>query len=107
MSAFLYVSGLVIGIASFLYIGSFLRDTTETITKKDFFLKLKAKHKKSRKDIFKNSPINKINPGLRMCPFCRVKLSRDEPLYASKVFDKNDKKLLIHGCKLCYKPEKL
>jgi hypothetical protein len=106
MNIFLYASGLIIGIVSFLYIGSFLRDTTEVITQKKLLAKQKAKDEEDRKHFFENLPINKIKPGLRICPFCREELSRDEPLYASRVLDNDESKLLIHGCRFCYKPEK-
>ena len=106
MNIALYASGLIIGITAFIYLGSLLLDTAEVVNKKKLFVKKKKKPQVNRKDIFKNSAINTINPGLRMCPFCRVKLSRDEPLYASRVLDKDENKLLIHGCGLCYKPEK-
>ena len=108
MNIILYAGGLIIGIAAFIYLASLATDTAEVVSKKQLFVKKKKKPEADRKDTFKDSPINTIKPGLRMCPFCRVELSRDEPLYASRIldFDRDETKILIHGCRLCYKPEK-
>ena len=101
MNIFLYAGGFLIGVISFLYIGSFLRDTTEVINKKRSLAKQnpqRVRENKNRKQFCENLPINQINPGLRICPFCRSELSRDEPLYASRVIDidNDENKILIH-----------
>jgi len=105
MNIFLYAGGLIIGVVGFLYVSSFLRDATEVISKKRTATN-KTTSKEKRKQFFDKLPITQIKPGLRICPFCREELSRDEPLYASRVLDNDEKKILIHGCNFCYKPEK-
>ncbi len=40
----------------------------------------------------------------RTCPVCGSKLSRYEALYASKIV-KDSTKILIYGCRYCYKPD--
>lgn len=38
-----------------------------------------------------------------MCPLCRSKLSKYEALYAAPVVGDKDQKLMIYGCRYCYK----
>jgi hypothetical protein len=40
-----------------------------------------------------------------MCPLCRTRLSKYEALYASRARFSDGDKILIHGCRYCYKPD--
>ena len=100
MSIFIYLLGLAIGVIAFLYI-----------------LSAYDKGKKTIKGIT-GTPENSVKPeevkfnkfaarapGTRMCPLCRSELSKYEALYASKEKNADGEKILIHGCRYCYKPD--
>ena len=44
-----------------------------------------------------------VPPGTIICPLCWSELTKHEGLYASKVTDKSGDKILIMGCKYCFK----
>jgi CRISPR/Cas system-associated protein Cas10 (large subunit of type III CRISPR-Cas system) len=100
MSAILYLIGLIIGATVFIYLYSSYQSGRETL-----------KEMRGRK----NPPAPTVNPervdyfniprapGTRLCPLCGKELSKYEALYASEVEEEGKKKILIHGCKYCYK----
>ena len=107
MSIFLYISGLLIGIAVFIYILSIHEKTKEKISQ------LTEKNKPEPHSInikTENIGFNKrppLPPGTRICPLCGSSLEKYEGLYASKIIRGDSASILIMGCKYCYKePEK-
>ncbi|HSV97285.1 MAG TPA: hypothetical protein VLM75_10165 [Spirochaetota bacterium] len=54
-------------------------------------------------DIFLKKP--RSHPGERMCPLCGSALTNYEALYAAPVKDGDGGKILILGCRYCYKEE--
>jgi|RifCSP16_2_1023846.scaffolds.fasta_scaffold230705_2 CRISPR/Cas system-associated protein Cas10 (large subunit of type III CRISPR-Cas system) len=100
MSSILYLIGLIIGATVFIYLYSSYQSGKE-------------KFKEMRGQ--KNPPAPTVNPervdyfsisrvpGTRLCPLCGKELSKYEALYASEVEEEGKKKILIHGCKYCYK----
>lgn len=109
MSHFLYISGFIIGVAIFLYFLSFYnsgREKIKKITKKN--------NEKKQGKVTPPSSVEPKNiefanltahPGSRLCPFCRTTLTKYETLYASHVETESGRKILIHGCRYCYKPD--
>ena len=45
----------------------------------------------------------KVPPGSRICPLCGSELTKYEGLYATKIKDNSEYKILIMGCKYCFK----
>lgn len=109
MDVILYLAGLIIGIAAFLYVYALIADGKE-----------KIKSLGSQKE---NAPVQNVDtgavafrnrpalaPGTRICPLCGSSLTKYEGLYASKVTERGSEKLMIMGCRYCYRenedPEK-
>ncbi len=102
MSGMLYIIGLILGAALFIYLYATYQSGKE---------KLKVRTKREDKpapvvnpdfvDYFRN----KRPPGARLCPLCGKELTRYEALYASQVEEKGKKTILIHGCRYCYKED--
>jgi hypothetical protein len=103
MSAILYLIGLIIGAVVFIYLYTSYQAGKE-----------KLKEMKERKD----APEPTVNPdridyfsikrapGTRLCPLCGTELTKYEALYASETEENGKKKILIHGCKYCWKETK-
>jgi len=115
MSSILYIAGLLIGIAAFLYILTLMESGKKAVKN------ITSNSPEKRPDNI-NSPENssdtKIDsdevsfrkrppllPGTRVCPLCGSTLTKREGLYASKVYDKDNAKILIMGCRYCYKDD--
>jgi len=100
MSAILYLIGLIIGATVFIYLYSSYQSGKE-----------KLKEMRGQK----KPPTQSVNPervdyfsmprapGTRLCPLCGKELSKYEALYASETIEEGKKKILIHGCRYCYK----
>ena len=102
MSAFIFIIGLAIGISAFLYLLSAISGG------KKKFSEYKSGQSKIIKQNIEPETIGfrgrkQIPPGSRICPLCGSELTKYEGLYASKVNDKSENKLLIMGCKYCFK----
>jgi len=99
MSVILYLAGLIIGIALFVYMLSMYESGKEKVRK--------VKGGSSPKPAIapENITIDKIPPGTRMCPLCRSHLTKYEALYASNIDNGDGRKIMIHGCRYCYKPD--
>lgn len=110
MDLILYLAGLIIGIAAFLYVYSLIADGKEKI-------KSPGSPKENSSPVqnvdtgtvaFRNRPA--LPPGTRVCPLCGSLLTKYEGLYASKVAERGSEKLMIMGCRYCYRdsedPEK-
>ncbi|MDR3237633.1 MAG: hypothetical protein LBT84_03935 [Spirochaetia bacterium] len=102
MSFFLYLTGLAGGAALFFYIVSLYNSERRKIKplKKDG-----APAADGSRQITKQQPIFTIPPGERMCPLCRSMLTKHEALYASRVAFNDANKLMILGCRYCYKDD--
>ncbi len=100
MSEILYLIGLIIGATVFIYLYSTYQSGKE-----------KLKEMREKKD----APETTVNPervdyftmarapGTRLCPLCGKELTKYEALYASETEEQGKKKILIHGCRYCYK----
>jgi len=101
MSALLYIAGLVIGVTAFIYLVSLLNDGKEKI--KEATEKKKDNGGEDKGD----APFSAetIPPGERICPLCRSSLSKYEALYAAPVAGDKEQKLMIYGCRYCYKDD--
>lgn len=104
MNILIFIAGLAIGISVFVYLlNAYERG------------KAKVKEIRLGKTPQRNSSVTAENiavqtnlkraPGERMCPLCRSSLSKYEALYASQVDTKWGPKIMIHGCRYCYKPD--
>lgn len=104
MNILIFIAGLVIGVSVFVY----LLNTYE---------RGKAKFKEIRQgktprqepsvtpgNIAVTTNLRRA-PGERMCPLCRSSLSKYEALYATQVDTKWGPKIMIYGCRYCYKPD--
>ena len=110
MSILLYVVGVAIGVSVFLYFLHALDSGKKKImrisaSEKTVTARPSTKNTSAgREQQF--SSLKKAHPGERICPLCGSVLTRHEPLYASRYERGNAKKILIHGCRYCFKPEK-
>ena len=104
MSSFIFILGLIIGIAAFLYLYSTISDGKKKIRNV-----LTAKDKTQKEFVEPDKlgfrGIKSLPPGDRICPLCGSILTKYEGLYATKVMDNSEKKILIMGCKYCFKDE--
>ena len=104
MNIIIYFAGLLIGVASFIYLFSLIAAGNEKIKQiKSTKPQQPVKNMNSETVSFRNRP--SLPPGVRVCPLCGSELTRYEGLYASKVIDKKNAKLLIMGCRYCYKED--
>jgi len=102
MSALIFILGLAIGITAFLYILSAISSGMNKINKSE------APANKIIKQSIEPDTIGfrgrkTLPPGTRICPLCGSELTKYEGLYASKITEKNENKILIMGCKYCFK----
>jgi hypothetical protein len=102
MTVLLYIAGLIIGVAVFFYILSLARSGKEKIV---VMTGKKPEVKQVLEPHIVNMPKTNRPPGSRTCPLCGSSLTRYEALYASYIGDASGKKILIHGCRYCYKPD--
>ena len=103
MTFLLYFTGLLIGIAVFLYILSTYEFGKEKIT---YIIRKGAPPEKNLEPdaiVMKQSKTRA--PGTRICPLCGSVLNKYEALYASYIETKKGGKILIHGCRFCYKDD--
>lgn len=109
MSILFYIAGLIIGIAAFLYVYALIADGKEKIKNLGSPKEAASVQKMETGTIsFRNRPA--LAPGTRICPLCGSSLTKYEGLYASKVMERGSEKLIIMGCRYCYRenedPEK-
>jgi hypothetical protein len=103
LSAFLYFSGLLIGIAAFIYMLSIYEKAKVKISRpaQDFPPEPENLKMETGNIAFNKRP--SLPPGTRICPLCGSSLTKYEGLYASKTFRGESASLIIMGCKYCYK----
>ena len=103
MSALIFIAGLIIGITAFFYILSLISDGMKK-TRKSGLKGKKTEQKIEPENIgFRNRRL--IPPGTRVCPLCCSELTKFEGLYATNIYENGEKKILIMGCKYCFKDE--
>jgi len=104
MTVTLSFIGLLIGVSAFLYFLNIYEGSKKKIkamtsnnpkTKPDSSNDIELERKKVMENLYL--------PGERICPLCRSKLTKSDALYASRVRSSNGEKILIHGCRHCYK----
>jgi len=102
MNVLIFIAGLAVGITAFLYILSAISDGMNKIRKP-----AQVKSKISKQNIEPGTiglrGRKNIPPGTRICPLCGSELTKYEGLYASKITEKSDNKIMIMGCKYCFK----
>jgi hypothetical protein len=102
MSALIFILGLAIGISAFLYLLSVISGGMNK------FGKSGTGQKKIEKQSIEPETIGfrgrkSLPPGTRICPLCGSELTKYEGLYASKITEKSENKIMIMGCKYCFK----
>ena len=102
MSSFIFIFGLFIGIAAFFYLRSTITEGKEKISKA-FSAKDKTAKEFVEPDKIGFRGIRLLPPGNRICPLCGSILTKYEGLYATKITDNSERKILIMGCRYCYK----
>jgi len=104
MEIFIYFAGLLLGICVFLYILSLLHTAKDKITASPGPGKPAVQEEVEPGTIsFRKRPA--LPPGTRICPMCGSQLTRYEGLYASRIDMTGSSKLMIMGCKYCYKDD--
>ena len=101
MSALLYLIGLIIGATVFIYLYSSYQQGKEKLKEIRGQSKPAPTMNPDMVDFF----AIKRAPGARLCPLCGKELTKYEALYASEVEEQGKKKILIHGCRYCYKEQ--
>ena len=105
MEYLFYIIGFIVGIVLFLYALSFYESGKEKIKKR----LSSPPEGEERKQIRVNPQAVSYEeiklPRERICPLCRTVLTRNEALYASQIVSPQGKKILIYGCRYCYKQE--
>jgi hypothetical protein len=101
MTALLYIVGLVIGAAAFFYLLSAFRSGKEKVME----MTGKKPPAKTTVEPGRISNLAKRAPGSRTCPLCGSELTKYEALYASVLEEGSGRKILIHGCRYCYKQD--
>lgn len=105
MQYLFYFVGFVIALAVFLYALNAYESGRERLKG------LKSGHGKRTgrpatvepQDIFLKKP--RSHPGERICPLCGSALTNFEALYAAPVKNGDGTRILILGCRYCYKDE--
>ncbi|HOV09167.1 MAG TPA: hypothetical protein PK482_08660 [Spirochaetota bacterium] len=106
MSLLIYFAGLLIGVSIFLYLYSTIADKAERLKRPQS----KNKTQSSQTIIQSNDTISfrkrpSLPPGTRICPLCGSSLTKYEGLYATKIKQNGTNKILIMGCRYCYKED--
>lgn len=101
MSALIFIAGLIIGITAFFYILSLISDGIKKTQEKVKTGRISEQKIEPENIGFRNRRL--IPPGNRVCPLCCSELTKFEGLYATKIYENGDKKILIMGCKYCFK----
>jgi hypothetical protein len=101
MSAIFYLLGLLIGAAVFFYFLSLFHTGVDAL----------ADRKKGTNNVKVELDADLVErlsqqayPRERICPLCKAILTKDEVLYATRVEQPTGAKILIHGCRYCYRP---
>jgi len=102
MSVLIFITGLAIGISVFLYMLSAISGGMNKIKKSGTVRNKITKQNIAPENIgFRGRKT--VPPGTRICPLCGSELTKYEGLYASKITEKSENKILIMGCRYCFK----
>lgn len=101
MTAFLYLAGLVIGAAVFIYLYATFQEGKDRLTRSSRDRADAARPELPAETVAVTGL--KRPPGTRICPLCAKELTQYEALYASQVNDEQGSRILIYGCPYCYK----
>ena len=104
MTGLLYLAGLIIGFAVFMYLFSLYQSGKEKVQEWGEKKNGVSKEMVEPDTITLKEKLTRA-PGTRICPLCDSALTKYESLYATIQEDEGVKKILIHGCRYCYKPE--
>lgn len=103
MSALVYLLGLLLGAAVFFYILSLYHSGVDALA---------ARKKEKRDGRIELDPMlaeivsRQVYPRERICPLCKAILTGDDVLYATRVEQPMGPKILIHGCRFCYRQKR-
>jgi hypothetical protein len=106
MNYIFYIVGFAIGLVLFIYALSFYETGKEKIK-----TRLSGSgNEKSSIDAVNPSEIsyddkNNVFPRERICPLCGAVLTKYEALYAYQQGNPPNSRILIYGCRYCYKPD--
>lgn len=101
MNLVIFIMGLIIGITAFFYMLSVISEGIKKVQKKPNKSRVAEQTIVPENIGFRNRRL--IPPGNRVCPLCCSELTKYEGLYATKIFENGKKKILIMGCKYCFK----
>ena len=99
LETLLYILSFVVGIALFVYLLSLYHTLKDKLIQNQKKVINPISQPKVEQTTLQPKPLKE-----RTCPVCGSMLSRYEALYASKVV-KDSTKILIYGCRYCYKPD--
>ncbi len=103
MNLLFYLVGLVIGAAVFFYVLSLFHSGSDALASRRTGKKVKSGNMEiDAASLAMRSP--QIYPRERVCPLCRAVLTKYEVLYASRHETPEGARILIHGCRYCYRP---
>ena len=103
MNVLVYLIGLLIGAAVFFYFLSLYHSGTDALAARRDAGKKTDKGMEMDAAALDPAP-QQVYPRERICPLCSAVLTRYEVLYASRVEMPEGAKILIHGCRYCYRP---
>jgi hypothetical protein len=109
VTAFIYLAGFLIGAAVFLYLFSLYNQGMDKLKSMGDAGAARPESSENPESLetknFRRLPARA--PGVRLCPLCGSELTKYEALYASKNYIGGEAKLLIHGCRYCYKSDEV
>lgn len=100
MQYLFYLVGFIIALAVFLYALNAYESGKEKLRARKGGPGVKTVEPR---DIFLRKP--RSHPGERLCPLCGSALTKYEALYAAPVKNGDGTKILILGCRYCYKDD--
>lgn len=103
MSTLFYFIGFLAGVAVFLYIYSLYHSGKDAIMRKVNGSGTAEKISIEPGSIEYSSV--QSYPREKRCPLCGAVLSQYEALYASRLEMNAGSKIMIYGCRFCYKPD--
>ncbi len=104
MSFLFYLIGLIVGVVFFIYFFSLYESGKEKLAARSTPARQKTPVESSI-EIQPDAVSAQSYPRGRICPLCGAVLTRLEPLYASRIGTTDGEKILIYGCRYCYKPD--
>jgi len=103
VNVLVYLIGLLIGAAVFFYFLSLYHSGSDALAARRAAGKRTDKGMEMDAAALDPAP-QQVYPRERICPLCAAVLTKYEVLYASRVEMPEGAKILIHGCRYCYRP---